>query len=144
MRCPLPQWGWSAIMGAGCSGDVGVSSSRRRERDRASPSICLNCCSSSAQSGLGSLGKQSDFRRKKESRPHTHSQTLYSNDAQLTYPPSRSLSNFFCPFLPSLLPSRIWHSLTLELTSIYPDPIDDLPLLFFARFLNSFVRGETN
>ena len=78
--------------------------------------------------------------------------TLTSNDAQLTYPPSLSQpvcslsdsTTFFVLFCP-LLPSRIWHSLTLELTSIYPDPdrMAALPLLLF-RFLNSFVRGETN
>ena len=40
------------------------------------------------------------------------------------------MSTFFVLFCPRL-PSRIWHSLTLELTSIYPDPID-LPLLLLS------------
>ena len=109
---------------------AGVSS----QKERPSPSICLNCCFSGVDSP--ELVRETERLSNQPAGSRVPDPTLTSNDAQLTYPPcqfampalSLSLSvclpnflSFFCPLDP-LLPSRIWHSLTLELTSIYPDP----------------------
>ena len=134
---------------------AGVSS----QKERPSPSICLNCCFSGVDSP--ELVRETERLSNQPAGSRVPDPTLTSNDAQLTYPPCQfampaltlSLSlclsaQLFVLFLPSRSSSPISH---LALTHFGIDvhlsrsrSVGRSIPSFLSRFLNSFVRGETN